>query len=151
MRITTDTTPEPQRGPVRAKRVFNRLPFGHIVFSLHSEIASGLGAFAFDLSHAVTEALAHLPQVEIRSGDPKPRVDGRVLDLAILGKVNEGRHVRFLIEAKANGYPRDEQAMFKSCRAYHTLPDREGRGAGAGFSLPGFWQPVRRSHAGLMV
>lgn len=61
-----------------------------------------------DLSHAVAEALAQLPEVEIHSVDPKPRVDGRVLDLAIIGKV-KGRPVRFLIEAKSSGYPRDVQ------------------------------------------
>ena len=65
-----------------------------------------------DLSHAVAEALAQLPEVEIRSFDPEPRIDGRVLDLAILGKV-KGRHVRFLIEAKSSGYPRDVQQAIR--------------------------------------
>ncbi len=49
-----------------------------------------------------------MPEVEIRSVDPEPRVDGRVLDLAVLGEV-KGRPVRFLVEAKASGYPRDVQ------------------------------------------
>lgn len=49
-----------------------------------------------------------MPEVEIRSVDPAPRVGGRVLDLAVLGEV-KGRPVRFLVEAKASGYRRDVQ------------------------------------------
>jgi len=66
------------------------------------------GADAIDLSHAIAAALAQLPNVEIRSVDPEPRIDGRILALAVLGEV-KGRPVRFLIEARASGYPRDVQ------------------------------------------
>jgi hypothetical protein len=61
-----------------------------------------------DLSCAVAEAIAQLPGVEIRSVERELCVDGRVLDLAVLGEV-QGRPVRFLIEVKASGYPRDAQ------------------------------------------
>ncbi len=66
------------------------------------------GADAIDLPRAVVAALAQLPEVEIRSVEPEPRIDGRAVDIAILGEV-KGRPVRFLVEARAGGYPRDVQ------------------------------------------
>lgn len=61
-----------------------------------------------DLIHQIRQALAELPDVEIRSIDAEPHADGRPFDFAILGEV-KGRPVRFLVEAKASGYPRDVQ------------------------------------------
>jgi len=40
-----------------------------------------------DLSHDLTEALARLPDVEIRSIQPQPLAAGRHLDLVVLGEV----------------------------------------------------------------
>jgi len=48
-----------------------------------------------------------LPEVEIRSVDSRPPADGHV-DLVVLGEV-KGRPVRFLVEVKTSGYPRDVQ------------------------------------------
>ncbi len=68
---------------------------------------------SIDLLRAVAEALAQLPDVKIHSTEPEPFVDGRMLDLAVVGEV-KGRPVRFLVEAKASGYPRDvRQAIWQ--------------------------------------
>lgn len=66
------------------------------------------GAATIDLAHQVSQALAELPEVEIRSVDIESRADDRGFDFAIFGEV-KGRPVRFLVEAKASGYPRDVQ------------------------------------------
>lgn len=66
------------------------------------------GGAIIDLGIEVIRALALLPEVEIRSVDTEPRVDDRQIDFAIVSEV-KGHPVRFLVEAKASGYPRDIQ------------------------------------------
>lgn len=63
---------------------------------------------AIDFTSALPTALAQLPDVSIRSVDTDVRVDGSQYDLVVCAEV-KGRLVRFLIEAKASGYPRDVQ------------------------------------------
>ncbi len=81
-----------------------------MVFSVCSEngIQNERGGAAIDHAVEVTQALTELPDVEIRSVDTDARVDNRHVDLAILSEV-KGHLVRFLVEAKASGYPRDIQ------------------------------------------
>ncbi len=75
------------------------------------------GATAIDLAHQVSQALAWLPDVEIRSIDAEPCADDHEYDFAIVGEV-KGRPVRFLVEAKASGYPRDvRQAIWRLAEA----------------------------------
>ncbi|MGH2588478.1 MAG: hypothetical protein ACRDJE_26450 [Dehalococcoidia bacterium] len=61
-----------------------------------------------ELGRAITEALAQLPGVQIDSVGPVTRADDQIGDLAIAADV-KGRPVRFLVEIKASGYPRDVQ------------------------------------------
>jgi hypothetical protein len=57
---------------------------------------------------ALPAALAQLPDVEIRAVQPDVRIDSKQYDLAVVAEV-KGRPVRFLVEARTSGYPRDVQ------------------------------------------
>lgn len=77
----------------------------------------GVDNDSLDLPHAAGEALARLPEVEVHCVEPISSVQGRAraraLALAVLGAV-KGRPVRFLVEARASGYPRDvQQAIYQ--------------------------------------
>lgn len=54
----------------------------------------------------VPDALARVPGIEIDSVQREVRVAGHVVDLVVIGTVR-GRRVRFVVEARAGGYPRD--------------------------------------------
>lgn len=60
------------------------------------------------LTRALLATLAELPDVRIRAVDTDARVDSKRYDLAVCAEV-KGRPVRFLVEARASGYPRDVQ------------------------------------------
>ncbi|HZQ99792.1 MAG TPA: helix-turn-helix domain-containing protein [Chloroflexota bacterium] len=72
---------------------------------------------AIDLAHELSQALARLPDVEIRSIDAERRADDHAYDFAVVGEV-KGHPVRFLVEARAGGYPRDvRQAIWRLAEA----------------------------------
>jgi hypothetical protein len=61
-----------------------------------------------EISKELAEALAQLPDVTITGVKPEMRVHDRILDVVLHGEV-KGRAVRFLVEIKTGGYPRDVQ------------------------------------------
>jgi hypothetical protein len=61
---------------------------------------------SFEAIAGLGEALAQLPDVEIRASEVEVRVRDRTVDAVVQGKV-KGRPVRFLVELTANAYPRD--------------------------------------------
>jgi hypothetical protein len=79
------------------------------VYLLDSEYALNKGQRAINLFEGLIHTLSDLPGVAIHSMTPEVRVDGRMIDAIIPGEV-KGRPVRFLVECKASGYPRDMQA-----------------------------------------
>jgi hypothetical protein len=93
---------------------------GHLRCPTNKPIASKR---ALDLSHDLAEALARLPDVEIRSIQPQPLAAGRRLDLVVLGEV-KGRPVRFLIEFGASRYPREVQMAIGQLAGLRRLEGR---------------------------